>query len=85
MTNTQAGWYDDGSGTGTKRWWDGQVWTAEYQQPPTGSGMTGAARRIEDDAVAGAPITSRGAQCKLCSSPSHSQGEVVGYGVGQPH
>ena len=54
MTNAHAGWYDDGSGTGTKRWWDGQVWTDEYQQPPAGSGVTGAVRTIEDDAVAGA-------------------------------
>ena len=44
MTNAHAGWYDDGSGTGTKRWWDGQVWTDKYEQPPAGSG----------DAVAGA-------------------------------
>ena len=42
MTNTPAGWYDDGSGTGTKRWWDGQKWT------------DGAVRRIEEGAVAGA-------------------------------
>jgi len=52
MTDTPAGWYDDGSGTETKRWWDGQKWTEEYQQPPAGSDMAGAARRIEDDAVA---------------------------------
>ena len=25
MAGTQAGWYDDG--TGTQRWWDGQTWT----------------------------------------------------------
>ena len=28
---TQAGWYDDG--TGTQRWWDGEKWTDEVQQP----------------------------------------------------
>ena len=54
MTNTQAGWYDDGSGTGTKRWFDGQNWTDEYQQQPAGGGIAGAVRRIEEDAVAGA-------------------------------
>ena len=54
MTNTQAGWYDDGSGTGAKRWWDGQGWTDQYQQPPEGGGIAGAVRRIEDEAVAGA-------------------------------
>jgi hypothetical protein len=54
VTNTQAGWYDDGSGTGAKRWWDGQNWTDQFQQPPAGGGIAGAVRRIEDDAVAGA-------------------------------
>jgi hypothetical protein len=53
VTNTPAGWYDDGSGTGAKRWWDGQKWTGEYQQPPVGGGTAGAVRTIEDGAVAG--------------------------------
>ena len=54
MTNTQAGWYDDGSGTGAKRWWDGQNWTDQFQQPPDDGGIAGTVRRIEADAVAGA-------------------------------
>jgi hypothetical protein len=54
MTDTPAGWYDDGSGNGTKRWWDGQSWTEEYQQQATGGGIAGAVRRIEEGAVAGA-------------------------------
>lgn len=54
VTNTQAGWYDDGSGTGTKRWWDGQSWTDQFQQEPAGGGIAGAVRRIEESAVAGA-------------------------------
>ncbi|MDA3803650.1 MULTISPECIES: DUF2510 domain-containing protein [unclassified Clavibacter] len=29
---TQAGWYDDGSGT--TRWWDGTRWTETVQPPP---------------------------------------------------
>jgi hypothetical protein len=29
MSTTQAGWYDDG--TGTMRWWDGQTWTEAVQ------------------------------------------------------
>ncbi|WP_372736797.1 DUF2510 domain-containing protein [Nocardioides sp.] len=53
MTNTQAGWYDDGSGTGAKRWWDGQNWTDQYQQREEGGGIAGAVRRIEEEAVAG--------------------------------
>lgn len=56
MTNTQAGWYDDGSGTGAKRWWDGQNWTDQYQQPPADGGIAGGVRRIEQDAVAGAQV-----------------------------
>ncbi|WP_084151738.1 DUF2510 domain-containing protein [Nocardioides halotolerans] len=53
MTNTQAGWYDDGSGTGARRWWDGQKWTDQYEPPPAGGGIAGAVRRIEEEAVAG--------------------------------
>lgn len=28
------GWYDDASGSGTQRWWDGQRWTDHYTAPP---------------------------------------------------
>lgn len=53
MTNAQAGWYDDG--TGAMRWWDGQVWTDQYQpQAAPTPGLTGVIERIEADAVAGA-------------------------------
>lgn len=54
MSNAQAGWYDDG--TGKKRWWDGEAWTDEVQQPqpPTGGGLGGMIRKIEAEAVAGA-------------------------------
>lgn len=31
--NGPAGWYDDGTGTGAQRWWDGQRWT-EHRTPP---------------------------------------------------
>jgi hypothetical protein len=54
VTHTSAGWYDDGSGTGTKRWWDGQNWTDQYQPLPAGGGIGGAVRRIEESSVAGA-------------------------------
>lgn len=53
MANAQAGWYDDG--TGAMRWWDGQVWTDQYQpQIPQTPGLGGVIERIEAEAVAGA-------------------------------
>ena len=53
MANAQAGWYDDGSGR--QRWWDGQIWTDEFQQPPPHSGgLGGLVNRIEAEAVSGA-------------------------------
>jgi hypothetical protein len=54
VADTQAGWYDDGSGTGAKRWWDGEKWTDEYQQPSDDGGIAGVVQRIEQGAVAGA-------------------------------
>ncbi|MFV0372863.1 DUF2510 domain-containing protein [Microbacterium sp.] len=40
MANTQAGWYEDGSGT--MRWWDGQKWTDSVQPPaPKEPGLEG--------------------------------------------
>lgn len=53
MASPQAGWYDDGSGTGRQRWWDGSRWTEQYQPPPSGGGIGGVVRRIEQAAVAG--------------------------------
>ena len=53
MADTQAGWYDDG--TGTKRWWDGEAWTDEVQPPePAQGGLGGMISKIEADAVSGA-------------------------------
>lgn len=53
MSDTQAGWYDDG--TGTMRWWDGQKWTDALQQPqPKAPGLEGMISRAQADAVAGA-------------------------------
>jgi hypothetical protein len=55
VTNTPEGWYDDGSGTGAKRWWDGQKWTDDYQQRPAESGMAGAVHRVDGGGVDGVP------------------------------
>lgn len=33
--NAPAGWYDDGSGTGNQRYWDGQQWTEQAQESTT--------------------------------------------------
>jgi len=52
MAGTQAGWFDDG--TGTMRWWDGREWTDKVQPPraaPQGPG--GLIDRIAADAAAG--------------------------------
>ncbi|MDQ2699597.1 MAG: DUF2510 domain-containing protein, partial [Actinomycetota bacterium] len=32
---TPAGWYDDGSGTGALRYWDGSAWTDHRAPAPT--------------------------------------------------
>ncbi|HWK76723.1 DUF2510 domain-containing protein [Microbacterium sp.] len=53
MSDAQAGWYDDGSGT--MRWWDGQQWTDQIQPPaPTEPGIDGIISRARADAEAGA-------------------------------
>lgn len=53
MSDTQAGWYDDGSGT--IRWWDGRAWTDRTQEPPPhASGIGAAIERIQTEAVSGA-------------------------------
>lgn len=55
MSQPQAGWYDDGTGTGTKRWWDGHNWTEQVQSPqPQGGGVAGFIDRVAAEAVAGA-------------------------------
>ena len=52
MADTQAGWYDDGSGT--QRWWDGQRWTENVQPAVAPApGIGGMIDRIQAEAVAG--------------------------------
>jgi hypothetical protein len=50
MAETQAGWYNDGSGT--MRWWDGKNWTDQVQ-PQHASQQSGLIDRIAADAAAG--------------------------------
>jgi len=52
MDATNAGWYDDGSGT--MRWYDGQKWTDKVQPPAPSGGLSGMVGRIQAEAVAGA-------------------------------
>ena len=54
MGNTPAGWYDDGQGR--KRWWNGEEWTDEYQQPAqnAGAGISGFIDNLKAEAVAAA-------------------------------
>lgn len=52
MAGTQAGWYNDGSGT--MRWWDGQNWTEKVQPPaPAPRGPGELVNRIAADAASG--------------------------------
>ncbi|MDR1449073.1 MAG: DUF2510 domain-containing protein [Propionibacteriaceae bacterium] len=51
MAETQAGWYDDG--TGVTRWWDGQKWTEQTQAPPLTTGIGDVIGRIQAEATAG--------------------------------
>ncbi|PPF53793.1 hypothetical protein C5C13_14670 [Clavibacter michiganensis] len=53
---TQAGWYDDGSGT--TRWWDGTRWT-ETVQPPPPPGYAETAAPVSTPTEATAPVGSR--------------------------
>lgn len=54
MADTNAGWYDDGSGT--MRWWDGQNWTDNVQPPAPAPGLGGIVSHIESEATAGARL-----------------------------
>ena len=53
MSDARAGWYDDGSGR--MRWWDGQRWTEQFQEPAAPQpGVAGFIERAQADAVSGA-------------------------------
>ena len=52
MAQAAAGWYDDGAGR--QRWWDGQQWTDQFQDPPPASGPGGLIEQIRADAASGA-------------------------------
>ena len=53
----QAGWYDDGTGTATLRWWDGTGWTENTAPEPGGSASDGVqAARVESVVAAGSSV-----------------------------
>lgn len=51
MAEIAAGWYDDGSGA--KRWWDGERWTDQWQQPVPVNSPSTLVEHIKAEAVAG--------------------------------
>lgn len=51
MAKVAAGWYDDG--TGAQRWWDGQKWTDQYQEPKPVSSPGELVEHIKSEAVSG--------------------------------
>lgn len=53
MSSPQPGWYDDGTGTGAKRWWNGEQWTDDVQPAAQGTGIGGMIDRIQAAAVSG--------------------------------
>jgi len=75
--NAPAGWYDDGSGTGTRRYWDGAAWT-EHTAPAEPS----AAPSTETPAV-GEPVATAtqpyGAAAMQSADPSYATTETSGY------
>ena len=51
MATAAAGWYDDG--TGAQRWWDGQNWTDQFQEPEPVNSPSALVEHIKSEAVSG--------------------------------
>ena len=51
MAKVAAGWYDDG--TGAQRWWDGQKWTGQFQEPAPVNSPGALVEHIKSEAVSG--------------------------------
>jgi hypothetical protein len=51
MANAAAGWYDDGAGR--QRWWDGDQWTDQFQEPSSVNSPTALVEHIKTEAVSG--------------------------------
>lgn len=84
MADTQAGWYDDGSGT--MRWWDGQAWTENVQPPPPQEpGISGMINRAQADAVAGAQPRPAPAGMSYVVLQVVLKEKFFGSGIRQPH
>ncbi|MEP6842105.1 MAG: DUF2510 domain-containing protein [Pseudolysinimonas sp.] len=53
MAKAPAGWYDDGTGSGAKRWWDGEKWTEERQETAAVNSAAALVEHIRSEAVSG--------------------------------
>jgi hypothetical protein len=51
MAKAAAGWYDDGSGA--QRWWDGQKWTDQFQDPTPVNSPNALVDHIKSEATSG--------------------------------
>jgi predicted Zn-dependent protease len=51
MVKVAAGWYDDGSGA--QRWWDGQNWTDQFQEPAPVNSPGALVEHIKAEAISG--------------------------------
>ncbi|WP_350348907.1 DUF2510 domain-containing protein [Agromyces sp. G08B096] len=83
---TPAGWYDDGSGTGTLRYWDGSAWTEHRMPAPPAAAPDAAAVPPVESAPAAAvpPVESAPAGVGAPAGFAAPAGATAQVGTGVP-